>query len=617
MAKDLNASIIKLSKKNLGIFHVLKLYNIFTSLARDDIAPVKLFLDNYYNCSNMPEDFYKMFLYCINSDMYKQLFVVLLTKDIYDLIRFLKSDNLWFEGIDILLEPKDYFNLSSKQINYIKNLIEKLNLKDDELEIKDMIKKDLHWLFKRPWINTEQEHLMLAIKMFMSVGLDNSIDILTGKYGLVDYEMIYYLFSNLNVKNRNSKISMSLNDFLFSNKKDPNNNMKLMLEGQFLELFINFDYFYNSLDSFIEKLGTKLNKSKVSILLRERYLSSKIESPELSGDLLDDMISSYYNKYGLSESESYIIDKNMEAYNSKLKTKTKSSIIQTDIPRDGEYTFELLPLGDIRNLVMGYRAGNCFRLNGDAFILFNKFLTNPHMRIMSISTDEYKDFGMVLLMRNGNALIAQGIELSKRVPDNLGGEKLYNAVKDAIIHIMDKMNNSDDEIVASIIGLSNNNTVPYNRNILPFLINPILEGNQNYYNGIYNYQALLALKDGKSIRDIKLFIPEDKYHDTVNKVYKRDRSTLHDSVDYLEIEKILISLRYAKFKKTDRIEMIDYYKFLSSRREAYTICTLDWFITVFQDGTIDSFVSSNDPLVLEQHNSYLEKVNKKGIKIIL
>ena len=33
-----------------------------------------------------------------------------------------------------------------------------------------------------------------------------------------------------------------------------------------------------------------------------------------------------------------------------------------------------------------------------------------------------------------------------------------NAVKNAINYIMDKMNNSDDEIVASIIGLSNSNT---------------------------------------------------------------------------------------------------------------------------------------------------------------
>ena len=123
----------------------------------------------------------------------------------------------------------------------------------------------------------------------------------------------------------------------------------------------------------------------------------------------------------------------------KLKKKTKTSIPKTDIHSYGDYTFEMIPLNDVRNLVMGYRAGNCFRINGDAFILFNNFLISPHMRLLSISTDEYKDFGMVLLMRNGNVLISQGIETSKRVPNNLLGEKLYMAVKYAVKEIMDNI----------------------------------------------------------------------------------------------------------------------------------------------------------------------------------
>ena len=401
-------------------------------------------------------------------------------------------------------------------------------------------------------------------------------------------------------------------NFLFSNKKDPNNNMRLILEGDSLKLFLNFDYFYNSLDYFIEQLCGKLNKNKVTILLKERFVAPYLPNPELNGVILDDMISSFYHKYGIQDSEKEIVDMNIEAYNSKLKKKTNSSIIKTDIPKIGEFSFELLPLDDARNLVMGSLAGNCFRINGDALVLFNNFLTNPHMRIMSISTEDYKDFGMVLLMRNGNVLIAQGIEISKRVPDYITGEKIYNAVQKAIKYVMDKINEEDDEIVASIIGLSNNNTIPYNRNLLPFIINPILNNNHQYYNGIENYQALLDLKEGKSINDIKLYIPNKLYYENSNHIYRRDEFTVSNSANYRKIEKILISLRYARFNTMPKEELICHYSELSSKKEICTICTLHWFIMVFEDGTIDSFINTDNPEIVSEYNSELEKIKNDG-----
>ena len=42
------------------------------------------------------------------------------------------------------------------------------------------------------------------------------------------------------------------------------------------------------------------------------------------------------------------------------------------------------------------------------------------------------------------------------------------------------------------------NTIPYNHSRLPFLVNPIIESNNYFYNGIDSYQGLLALKDGKT-----------------------------------------------------------------------------------------------------------------------
>lgn len=611
MKTNLKATLLRLSKKKLNVFDIVKLYKILLELPYNDITFVKLFLNNYYSVAELSDDFYRLFLYCVHSNKYKELFDVLLTRNIYDLISLLKIDYINLKEMDDVISPIDYFNLPTKQIRFITKLIKSLDIQNDEIRVKKLLATNALWLLRKPCINTEDEYTKIAIKMFMSVGLDNSIDILCGKYGEIDYDIVYFLFNNFNVREKKTAENLLFNDFLFNNKKAPNNNMRLMLEGNFLELFINFDYFYNSIEFFIEKLGTKFNKAKVSILLKERYLAPRLENPELSGDILDDMVSSYYHKYGVTDNKSEIIDKNIEAYNLKLKTKTKSSIIQTDIPKDGEYIFELLSLTDARNLVMGYRAGNCFRINGDAFVLFNNFLTNPHMCILSISTEEYKDFGMVLLMRNGNVLIAQGIELSKRVPNQIIGEKLYNSVKKAVNYIMNQMNNGNNEIVASIIGLSNNNTAPYNRNILPFIVNPILDNNHQFYNGIDNYQGLLSLKEGKTINDIKLYVPSAIYCEKNNIIYRRDISTSHNSIEYREIEKILISLRYARFKSTPKEELIYYYSDLSEKRELYTICTLDWFIMVFQDGTIDTFINSNNPTIVEKYYLELEKIKSK------
>ncbi len=617
MRKDLKTSLSKLGKKRLNIFDIIKLYKAFNNLPIEDITYVKQFLNNYYNINNFPDDFYISFSNYAHSNSYEELFDILLNKNIYDLIAFLKGKNESLDDIQELVTPEEYFKIPNKQIKIIIELLTLLDDKNKLIPVKEANKDAIQWKLRRRSTSTLEEYNKIAIKMYMSIGFDNSIDLLNGKYGLVDYEVIHYIFNNMNVKNKDEKEKTIFNEFLFNNKKEPDNNMRLMLDGENNELFNNFDYFYNSIGHFIEKLGGKLNRAKVILLLKERFIAPRLDSPEVSGDILDDMLSSYYNKYGIDETEKEIIDRNLEAYNTKLKTKTKSSIINTTLPNIGDYSFEILPLTDVRNLVMGYRAGNCFRINGDAFILFNSFLTNPHMRILSISTQDYKDFGMVLLMRNGNVLIAQGIELSKRVPDSLGKEKLYNAVKDTVTHIMDKMNDNNDEIVASIIGLSNCYTTPYNHDYLPFIINPIFDYNRQVYNGIENYQGLLSLKDGKSFSDIKLFVPEAKYLDNNDTVLRRDVNTPHDSHNYREIEKILISLRYARFKDLPKDELIHYYDDLSRKHELYTICTLDWFITVFQDGSIDSFVKEQKEETIKDYNFELIKVKIKSFKDLI
>ncbi len=594
---------LELIEKKLNILDKIKLKKFLNNISNKDIDSIKTFLNEYYHIKNLSYNFYNMFIYHVCNN-YNKLFNILKTKNIYDLIDYLKN-NEKIKNIENILNYEDYFELPNNKIKIIYNLLKNINLKQDELTIKKLIINEPNWLLRKDALHSENELKIISIKMYLSVGLENAIDILKENYGKIDYEIIYYLFNNLDIKNRNIKSNIIFNDFLFNNKKEPYNNMKLMLEGNLLKLFLNFDYFYNNINYFVKQLGIKLNRNKVEILLNEKFTAPIIENPEINGIILDDMISSYYHKYNIKDNKEDIINKNINIYNSKLKLKTKSSIINCKIPIIDNFIFELIPLNDPRNLVMGYRAGNCFRINGDASILFNNFLTNPHMRILSISTEKYKDFGMLLLMRNGNVLIAQGIELSNRVSKDIKKEQLYNATKLAVKYIMECTNKENDEIVATIIGLSNNNTIPFNNNILPFIINPILNENFHFYNGIYNYQALLNLKEGKTLNDIKLFIPNKFYNDN-NKKYVRNLS--NQTIKSPEMEKILISLRYARFKTKPIDDSINYYNNLIDKKEIYTICTVDWYITIYEDNTIDTYINSKNPEVIKEYNQELNKI---------
>ena len=76
--KNKEISFLKLSKKNLNIFDTLRLYKLLLESSHDDSSLVKLFLDNYYDLESLPEELYKTFLYCIHTDRYNELFIVLL-----------------------------------------------------------------------------------------------------------------------------------------------------------------------------------------------------------------------------------------------------------------------------------------------------------------------------------------------------------------------------------------------------------------------------------------------------------------------------------------------------------------------------------------------------------
>ncbi|MBO5121008.1 MAG: hypothetical protein J6C28_04945 [Bacilli bacterium] len=558
------------------------------------------FIESFYGINNMPIEFYELVLQKLNK---KSILKTIMKGNIYKLISALKNNNESTTEIEQYLSPQTYFQIPKKRINKIVKLLHNLPQDKNILDIK--IEEELQWKLRRRPTYQEQEYQEVAYKLYTCLGYENTLELINQKYGNVSYEQLHYFVKKIELNNMSETEQDILKNYLFGNKTDFNNPIRQMLAGKFIELFINFDYFYNNLPYFIHKIGTKFKQESLQQLLKERFLTQDPTTPEITGEIREDMLSSYYHKYAAQQTEEdEVIAINTKAYTKKLRNKYKSSIPQIELKTQNEIIPELLSLSEPRNLTHGYRSGNCFRINGDASILFSQFLDSEHMRILSFSTKEYKDYAMVLLMRNGNTIIAQGIETSKWVPPELTGKKLYDLTKSILKQIMDYMNKNGDEIVATIIGATNSNVSNYNSNILPFLVSPILENGNNYYNGISNYQCLLDTAPEKNISDIKLYIPEKRYFDKRELVLATNKFSFNP-----DIEKRIISLR---FQRSQTSEGFTFYQEMAKHQEQQTICNKDWYITLFTDGTIDSFLSdTQDPRAKEEFQQELVKIYKK------
>ena len=568
------------------------------------IEELKQFIKDYYDETFLSDDFYNILKNNLSNNNIGKIIKIILKGNIYELISHIRKNNEAIDCIQDYLTPQKYLEIPKRQINKLIEELKKLPTEPNELS--KQISEESIWLLKRPPSKTEEEYKQIAYKMYQSIGYENSIELLLQKYGSITYEQIHYMFINLETKNHQSEQEKTaFINFLFANKKDFNNTIKQMLNGRFYELFLNFDYFYNNISYFTVHLGTKMSKLKVKKLLDDRFLTHDVSTPEITGNILDDMLSSYYCKYEtLDTPKDDIYQKNYDIYNAYLRKKHQSSIPRIKISSQDEISVEILKLNDPRNLVIGYRAGNCFRINGDAAFLFKNFLLSDHMRILTLSTKEQKDFAMMLIMRNGNVLIGQGIEISKRAPREINNETIYNVCKDSLKQLMEYMNSEKDEIVSTIIGSSNSNVSDYNSQILPFLISPILELSSPFYNGIYNYQCLLDLNDKKTLHDIKLFIPNKRYSDERNDVMRRSAENPNYE-HYMDMEKMLIALRFARQKKEENYL---FYEQLITKRAIYTSCNNDWYAILFDDGTVDSYIM--DPTNTQAREEYETEIKK-------
>ena len=342
--------------------------------------------------------------------------------------------------------------------------------------------------------------------------------------------------------------------------------------------------------------------SRVLLLLNDRYTLSDPFHPNITRDISSDMVSSYKNRYEYrTDSENDIKSTNINFYEENIMGNYISSIPDYMVI-DGDLCCETISRNDPKLLVIGYRTNNCFRMNGEAFILFKKAIKSKHMRVLVISTKEKKDIAMVLLGRNGNVLIGQGIEISVSFRNKEYREKIYNIVKNFMKELMNEMNRNGDEIVATVIGNSNANVMEFNSSILPFRITPIIDNslNDNYYNGFNHYQYLLDLYDNKTLRDIKLYTPSKEY-------YGARKSVSYFNGKYLNIEaeRTIFSISCQANTQVRRITN------LSKHDMVEIYYNDDWYVIVLDNGEIESACLDYDTRAHCEYNACLDSLKNK------
>ena len=560
-------------------------------------------LKHFYQFDDvLTDDFY----YFVLKEIYQGNLEVFDKENIFQVIDEYKGLSLYEDGLDFIITSKQYLEIPVKNINKLRTLLlDKMhtcpkNRLDYLYQNEDLYKLSRQANF------LESECISLAYKLYLSMGFTNSLELLQDKYGEVSFATLYFWMYPIDVK----KISVpneELTTFLFGGEKE-NSAMASILNGSSKELYLNFSYFYQNFVYYYKELQGNVSRKRVEALLKDRFLTFDPVYPNIKRDVVDDMIKSFHNKYIYNDySDKQIENLNYAFYEENISHQISSSIPQIQI-FNGDYKASILAKNDPKVLVMGYRANNCFRLNGDASVLFKKVIASKHCRVVSVSRAKDNDIAMAIIIRNGNVIVAQGIEISQSYQNIVDRKKIYLTIEKFMKQLMNEMNEKGDVIVATMIGCSNSNVSDFNSKFLSFRVTPILNEDQfsTYYDGFHFPQCLISVKENASLSDIKLFTPTFEYFD------QREEVLYLKSDDYSYVRNLvnqrLMAISYFADTQMRRIRRQSMYNV----KEIY--CNADWYLIVFENGEIEGTYLDKDPRAKEEYEFYLCRVKNSKLK---
>lgn len=164
----------KIASKKLSLLSILKLFSILIKLDREEsIRYIELFIKEYYYLEEeMTKEFYELIINQIHNGNYLSLFNTLMERNLYLLISYLKYNSEDISGLEDIITPLQYYNIPKSYINHIIEKLKRLEIKNNDSNLDNIIKDEALWLLKKhPHFNS-QEYMNIAYKIYLSIGLN-------------------------------------------------------------------------------------------------------------------------------------------------------------------------------------------------------------------------------------------------------------------------------------------------------------------------------------------------------------------------------------------------------------------------------------------------------------
>lgn len=94
-------------------------------------------------------------------------------RNLYLLISYLKYNSEDISELEDIITPLQYYNIPKRYINHIIEKLKRLEIKNNDSNLDNIIKDEALWLLKKlPHFNS-QEYMNIACKIYLSIGLNN------------------------------------------------------------------------------------------------------------------------------------------------------------------------------------------------------------------------------------------------------------------------------------------------------------------------------------------------------------------------------------------------------------------------------------------------------------
>lgn len=595
----------KNSLKNLNYPKLLELQTIIYSIDDDNATVLmQVFFKNVLKFENDVEQKYlrsMVFNFRKLNSKTSELFELTKMKT-FTIINYLNTGAI-NEDLDKTLDKQitieQYQKINIKKLNKINKLLNKLYSNNDNIS-------------QENWV------VIFSHKLYLIFGYENSVELLSGKFGNIDYYTLVQLLNKCDVKKVDFKLvnnsyepilNQEFIQFVIGEKKDNNTTIKRMLRGELDIIKDEFSNLYNNFERFQQAIGNKVHLNKLLPLLQENPFMLLPNEYKLTKDIINNIIKSYgySDVFGEHEenntnSKEYVIEA-CNFYHNYLEKRVISSIPRVVGNTEEQYSYEVLKLDDPVIMTLGYQTGCCFRLNGMSKEFLRYCSESIYARVIVIKNEIGEICSMIPIIRNGNVIVGNSIETNSKGDSG----KVYRALKSAYNDILKISSNYEEQpIIACLV--SNLHSNCHSNRAVNQKIYPIR--NNSFYTNYDSQTYIVSIQENKDEKDFELYTPNAIYYDERPEILVYHWG-MNNITEKAEIEKRIKSIQY---RLNQSNEEYSYYA-------KYIICSEDWFLKVDYDGVSGKYIEK-DPRAIEEFNAvknYLEQkfANKRIYEVNL